>query len=158
MRCRIRKLDSIEDKGFIKQQNKIQDRYSIRCAPQISGVYRDTLRFARDLITEELNSANDNPLVDIGTGRLYNTGNFYGGHICAPRRPGIAVLRGSEKRSARLKSFPEFPAQSRDDGFFRPIEEFCPFFVAFNFLEFQIWLCSVRCVVPYIGIKTVEFL
>ena len=54
-----------------------------RCAPQINGVYRDTLRFARELITEELNSANDNPLVDIEAGRLYNTGNFYGGHICA---------------------------------------------------------------------------
>lgn len=80
LRTQIEKLDG---KGFIAQQNKIQDRYSIRCAPQINGVYRDTLRFARDLITEELNSANDNPLVDIEAGRLYNTGNFYGGHICA---------------------------------------------------------------------------
>lgn len=80
LKTQIEKLDG---KGFIAQQNKIQDRYSIRCAPQINGVYRDTLRFARDLITEELNSANDNPLVDIEAGRLYNTGNFYGGHVCA---------------------------------------------------------------------------
>ena len=80
LKTQIEKLDG---KGFMAQQNKIQDRYSIRCAPQINGVYRDTLRFARDLITEELNSANDNPLVDIEAGRLYNTGNFYGGHICA---------------------------------------------------------------------------
>ena len=80
LKTQIEKLDG---KGFIAQQNKIQDRYSIMCAPQINGVYRDTLRFARDLITEELNSANDNPLVDIEAGRLYNTGNFYGGHICA---------------------------------------------------------------------------
>lgn len=80
LKTQIEKLDG---KGFIAQQNKIQDRYSIRCAPQINGVYRDTLRFARDLITEELNSANDNPLVDIEASRLYNTGNFYGGHICA---------------------------------------------------------------------------
>ena len=80
LKTQIEKLDG---KGFIAQQNKIQDRYSIRCAPQINGVYRDTLRFARGLITEELNSANDNPLVDIEAGRLYNTGNFYGGHICA---------------------------------------------------------------------------
>mgnify|MGYP001772059319 CR=1 FL=1 len=80
LKTQIEKLDG---KGFIAQQNKIQDRYSIRCAPHINGVYRDTLRFARDLITEELNSANDNPLVDIEAGRLYNTGNFYGGHICA---------------------------------------------------------------------------
>lgn len=76
-------IEKLDGKGFVAQQNKIQDRYSIRCAPQINGVYRDTLRFARDLITEELNSANDNPLVDIEAGRLYNTGNFYGGHICA---------------------------------------------------------------------------
>lgn len=80
LKTQIEKLDG---KGFVAQQNKIQDRYSIRCAPQITGVYRDTLRFARELITEELNSANDNPLVDIDSGRLYNTGNFYGGHICA---------------------------------------------------------------------------
>ena len=80
LKTQIEKLDG---KGFVAQQNKIQDRYSIRCAPQINGVYRDTLRFARGLITEELNSANDNPLVDIEAGRLYNTGNFYGGHICA---------------------------------------------------------------------------
>ena len=76
-------IEKMEGKGFVAQTNKIQDRYSIRCAPQITGVYRDTLRFARDLITEELNSANDNPLVDLDAGRLYNTGNFYGGHICA---------------------------------------------------------------------------
>lgn len=76
-------IEKLNGKEFVVQQNKIQDRYSIRCAPQINGVYRDTLYFARNLITEELNSANDNPLVDIEAERLYNTGNFYGGHICA---------------------------------------------------------------------------
>lgn len=76
-------IESLDGKGYKKQENKIQDRYSIRCAPQITGVYRDTLKVARDWITEELNSANDNPLVDIEAKRLYNTGNFYGGHICA---------------------------------------------------------------------------
>lgn len=76
-------IEKLDGKGFVAQTNKIQDRYSIRCAPQITGVYRDTLRIAREWITEELNSANDNPLVDIEAGRLYNTGNFYGGHICA---------------------------------------------------------------------------
>jgi len=76
-------IEALDGKGYKKQENKIQDRYSIRCAPQINGVYRDTLEVARAWITEELNSANDNPLVDIDAGRLYNTGNFYGGHICA---------------------------------------------------------------------------
>ncbi|MCR5217330.1 histidine ammonia-lyase [Treponema sp.] len=76
-------IDSLKEKKFLKQQNKIQDRYSIRCAPQVTGVYRDTLDVARKWITEELNAASDNPLVDIDAQRLYNTGNFYGGHICA---------------------------------------------------------------------------
>ncbi len=76
-------IESINGKTFVKQQNKIQDRYSIRCAPQITGVYRDTLEVAKNWITEEINSANDNPLVDIEAKRIYNTGNFYGGHICA---------------------------------------------------------------------------
>ncbi|MCR5762807.1 MAG: aromatic amino acid ammonia-lyase [Treponema sp.] len=77
------KIEKMNGKGFVAQQNKIQDRYSIRCAPQINGVYRDTLTLARNWITEELNSANDNPLVDIEAQQIYNTGNFYGGHICA---------------------------------------------------------------------------
>lgn len=76
-------ITKMDGKKFVAQQNKIQDRYSIRCAPQITGVYRDTLDLARSWIMEELNSANDNPLVDIDAERIYNTGNFYGGHICA---------------------------------------------------------------------------
>jgi len=76
-------IEKMDGRGFVAQTNKIQDRYSIRCAPQINGVYRDTLNMARAWITEELNSSNDNPLVDIDTQQLYNTGNFYGGHICA---------------------------------------------------------------------------
>lgn len=76
-------ITKMDGKKFVAQQNKIQDRYSIRCAPQITGVYRDTLALARSWVTEELNSANDNPLVDIDAERIYNTGNFYGGHICA---------------------------------------------------------------------------
>ena len=72
-----------QDKGFSKRDKKIQDRYSLRCAPQINGVLRDTLSITREWIEEEINSANDNPLVDIDENSLYNTGNFYGGHICA---------------------------------------------------------------------------
>ena len=62
-------IQTLDGKTFVKQQNKIQDRYSIRCAPQINGVYRDTLRMAGEWISEEINSANDNPLVDIEAGQ-----------------------------------------------------------------------------------------
>lgn len=77
----LNQIGSIHEKNFVKQHIKIQDRYSIRCAPQINGVLRDTLSFTKDWITNELNSANDNPLVDVDSNSLFNTGNFYGGHI-----------------------------------------------------------------------------
>lgn len=79
----LKEMGALEGKGYQKRDKKIQDRYSIRCAPQITGVLRDTLHFTRDWIEQEINSANDNPLVDIESGSLFNTGNFYGGHICA---------------------------------------------------------------------------
>ncbi len=79
----LEKIGTIGNANFEKTCLKIQDRYSIRCAPQVNGVLRDTLDFAKNLITEEINSANDNPLVNVETGELFNTGNFYGGHICA---------------------------------------------------------------------------
>lgn len=79
----LNSMNAIGNKGFQKTAKKIQDRYSIRCAPQINGVLRDTLHFSKALIEQELNSANDNPLVDIESQSLFNTGNFYGGHICA---------------------------------------------------------------------------
>lgn len=60
---------------------RLQDRYSIRCAPHVIGVLQDSFEFSRKFIEVELNSANDNPLIDGEAGRLLNGGNFYGGHI-----------------------------------------------------------------------------
>lgn len=80
----LNKIGTIEDKHFKKHDIKIQDRYSIRCAPQINGVLRDTLDFTKTWIENEINSANDNPLIDAENEIIYNSGNFYGGHIsCA---------------------------------------------------------------------------
>jgi histidine ammonia-lyase len=61
---------------------RLQDRYSIRCAPHVVGVLLDSLRFAREILEIEVNSANDNPLVDPATGDVLHGGNFYGGHVC----------------------------------------------------------------------------
>jgi phenylalanine ammonia-lyase len=59
----------------------IQDRYSIRCAPHVVGVLRDTVEWARRWVTVEVNSSNDNPLFDVAEGSVHNGGNFYGGHV-----------------------------------------------------------------------------
>jgi len=63
-----------------KEQN-IQDRYSIRCAPQVLGVVRDNLEVAKKWIQTEINGVNDNPLIDPIGKRIYTSGNFYGGYI-----------------------------------------------------------------------------
>jgi phenylalanine ammonia-lyase len=58
-----------------------QSCYSLRCPPQGLGPVWEALVDARPLIEREINSANDNPLIDPETGALYRAGNFYGGHI-----------------------------------------------------------------------------
>jgi histidine ammonia-lyase len=60
---------------------RLQDRYSIRCAPHVIGVLADALPFFRQSIENELNSANDNPIIDAEGERVLHGGHFYGGHI-----------------------------------------------------------------------------
>lgn len=63
------------------KDKKIQDRYSLRCAPQIIGVLEDFLPFSKQVIEIELNSTNDNPVIDVDSERIFHGGMFYGGHI-----------------------------------------------------------------------------
>ena len=63
------------------EEIRLQDRYSIRCAPHVIGVARDALTWMRRDIENELNSANDNPLIDGDAELVLHGGHFYGGHI-----------------------------------------------------------------------------
>lgn len=60
---------------------RLQDRYSIRCAPHVIGVARDALVWIRRDVENELNSANDNPIIDGEEEWVLHGGHFYGGHI-----------------------------------------------------------------------------
>ena len=71
--------DPIE--GFKELEEPIQDRYSIRCSPQVVGILHDTLDWVDTWVHTEINSSNDNPLFDVAGGQVHNGGNFYGGHI-----------------------------------------------------------------------------
>ncbi len=64
-----------------RNEQRLQDRYSLRCAPHVIGVLEDALPFLRSLIENELNSANDNPIIDGEREKVLHGGHFYGGHI-----------------------------------------------------------------------------
>lgn len=74
--------EDLEYGGQLERNGKrLQDRYSIRCAPHVIGVLADALPFFRTAIENELNSANDNPIIDAEGERVLHGGHFYGGHI-----------------------------------------------------------------------------
>jgi histidine ammonia-lyase len=79
---KIRTCFAIERQGSLNAPARIQDNYSIRCAPHVIGLFYDTQDTFREFIETEMNSANDNPLVDPETKSVYHGGHFYGGHIC----------------------------------------------------------------------------
>ena len=60
---------------------RVQDRYSIRCAPHVIGVLLDALAMFRPILETEVNSVNDNPIVDAERDEMLHGGNFYGGHV-----------------------------------------------------------------------------
>ena len=62
------------------EDTRVQDAYSLRCAPQVAGAARDTLAHARLVASRELASAIDNPVV-LPDGRVESNGNFHGAPI-----------------------------------------------------------------------------
>lgn len=73
--------DDRYDKFFADNELNIQDTYSIRCAPQVLGVVRDNLEISKNWVEQEINSVNDNPLIDGKNQKIYTSGNFYGGYV-----------------------------------------------------------------------------
>jgi len=63
------------------QPGRLQESYALRCAPHILGVLADALPWMRKTLEIELNSCNDNPLIDVASESVLHGGNFYGGHI-----------------------------------------------------------------------------
>lgn len=73
--------DDRYDKFFADNDLNIQDNYSMRCAPQVLGVIRDNLEISKNWVEQEINSINDNPLIDGVNKKIYTSGNFYGGYV-----------------------------------------------------------------------------
>jgi histidine ammonia-lyase len=85
--------------------NRVQDAYSLRCAPQVHGAARDSFEHAATVAERELASAVDNPVV-LPDGRVESNGNFHGAPIayaldfCAIPVADVASM--SERRTDRF--------------------------------------------------------
>ena len=100
------------------ESHKVQDPYSVRCVPQVHGASRDALAYTRNVLTIEMNSATDNPLVfpegsdadagamATGGGTVISGGNFHGQPVALAMdfaKLAIAELGSiSERRTALL--------------------------------------------------------
>jgi histidine ammonia-lyase len=85
---------------------RVQDAYSLRCAPQVHGAVREALTFVRTIVEVESNAATDNPMVFADSGDIVSGGNFHGAPIgLAADTLAIAVTHLatiSERRIERL--------------------------------------------------------
>lgn len=87
-------------------QNRVQDAYSLRCAPQVHGASRDAVRYAREVVTREINAVTDNPILFPEEDEVISGGNFHGQPVAlAMDFIGIALSELadiSERRTERL--------------------------------------------------------
>jgi histidine ammonia-lyase len=85
---------------------KVQDAYSLRCAAQVHGAAREAMRFVRETLVVEINSATDNPMVFADSGDIVSGGNFHGAPIAIAADLLAAALVPlatiSERRTDRL--------------------------------------------------------
>ncbi len=86
--------------------DKVQDAYSLRCAPQVHGACRDLLDYVVHTVTVELNAATDNPLVLVDEGEVVSNGNFHGQPLAfaldAMAMAAAELANISERRIERL--------------------------------------------------------
>ncbi len=62
-------------------KEKVQEYYSLRCVPQILGPILETINSVANILEDEFNSANDNPIIDVKNQHVYHGGNFHGDYI-----------------------------------------------------------------------------
>jgi histidine ammonia-lyase len=74
----LRLLDGSDVMESHRWCDRVQDAYSLRCAPQVHGASRDLLRYVEETVTVELNAATDNPLVLLVQREIVSNGNFHG--------------------------------------------------------------------------------
>jgi len=79
-----RMLATLKGSGIVASHllndDRVQDAYSLRCAPQVAGAVRDTIEYAATVALRELSAVIDNPVV-LEDGRISSNGNFHGAPV-----------------------------------------------------------------------------
>ena len=85
---------------------RVQDAYSMRCAPQVHGAARETLAWVRHMVSTEMNAATDNPMVFADADDIVSGGNFHGAPVSIASDVLVLAVAQlatiSERRSERL--------------------------------------------------------
>jgi len=116
----------LEGSGINKSHahcGRVQDAYSLRCAPQVHGAARDAIAFARQAAETEANAGTDNPMVFADSGDIISGGNFHGAPVAmaadllaigVTHLATIAERRTDRLMNPALSDLPPF--LSRDSG------------------------------------------
>ena len=79
-----RMMSALQGSGIVashkENDDRVQDAYSLRCAPQVTGAVRDTLAHAKLVAERELSAIIDNPVV-LANGQVSSNGNFHGAPV-----------------------------------------------------------------------------
>src|SRR5258708_33337298 len=70
--------DNLDQEVF---EDKVQEYYSLRCVTQVLGPIYDTISQAENVVVNELNSVNDNPVIDHENHNIFHGGNFHGDYV-----------------------------------------------------------------------------
>lgn len=62
-------------------EDKVQEYYSLRCVTQVLGPIYDTICSVENVVVNELNSVNDNPIIDVDNKNIFHGGNFHGDYV-----------------------------------------------------------------------------
>ncbi|DAZ95887.1 TPA: hypothetical protein N0F65_009089 [Lagenidium giganteum] len=106
---------------------KVQDAYTLRCAPQIHGVVNDTIQFVKGVINVEMNSATDNPMVFTGSAQV--TTDFHSHPPEPTREPVVPVdkisnIDEARKEISRLQNVIEQKESHKATGLKRTTDTF----------------------------------
>jgi Histidine ammonia-lyase len=77
----VREILSGSKNITVQGEKRVQDAYTLRCAPQVHGACLDTFRYVKNIVSKEINAVTDNPLIFSETNEAISGGNFHGEYL-----------------------------------------------------------------------------